>query len=1086
MILPTPADSVGVLVANRGEIACRIIRTIKARGYRAVAVQSQDEAVAGAAAGLHVALADEVITLPGVGASAYLDTEALVAAAQSSDCELVHPGYGFLSESAPFARACTAAGLTWVGPDAEALLLFGDKRATRLRAEELGIPVVPATGLLTSDSKESESAIENEARLRPARELLAEHPSGIAIKALAGGGGRGIRVVSNPSDLAGSVRACASEAEAGFDDARVFAEALITGARHIEVQVIGTPYGVVVLGDRDCSIQRRRQKIVEIAPAPGLSEETRRSLHSDAERLLSTAGYRSLATVEFLVADEGYWLLEVNPRIQVEHTVTETVTGLDLVAAQLDVAAGRIPDAVETTPRGSAIELRISAETLLGSGAPAPSTGQIESVSWPTGPGTRIDTWVSAEVAVTGSFDPLLAKVIIQGPALAVAAASARRALDELRIVGIETNVGVVAAILEILELGNATTSAFDEHAEEIALRAQGFTTPRAVGVVSAPAESKLAHFDTPELEAGEVVLESTLSGTVVSVGDDHNEYVLVEAMKMHHPISGPKAARIRHLVSAGDQVAAGQPLAILEGVAAGEATAAEELEPHPGVDEVQRRHARVRDEAREAQLTKIRSRGRRTARENIEDLVDHGSLVEYGPLVIAAQLQRRSAEDLVANTAGDGLIGGTATIDGHEAVVISYDYSVLAGTQGTRNHLKTDRLIQLAESKRVPIVLFAEGGGGRPGDTDRAPSSGLQVPTFASLARLRGKVPLIAIVSGRTFAGNAALAGVCDLIIATPDANIGMGGPAMVEGGGLGRYRPEDIGPVGVHSDNGVIDFVAEDEAAAVAVARESLAILQGRATAVIGVSNEDSGDEGRAAEAAERTRTIVPADRMRAFAIRDVIDNIADAESFIELRRHHAPGAVTGFVRVGGSPFALIANDNHHLGGAIDVGAARSFTQHLRLAQDHGLPVISLIDTPGFMVGPDSEIEPGVRAFGDLFVAGAALTVPVGSVIIRKGYGLGAMAMATGGFDANDFTIAWPSGEIGPMGLEGAVRLGYAKELASIVDEAERRQREDELIAAEYEQGKALSAAMVFDIDDVIDPASTRDWLMTLTRRR
>jgi acetyl/propionyl-CoA carboxylase alpha subunit/acetyl-CoA carboxylase carboxyltransferase component len=1086
LILPTPTDQVGVLVANRGEIASRIIRTVKARGYRAVAVQSRDEAAAGAAAGLHVALADEVITLTGVGASAYLDTDALVAAAESSDCELVHPGYGFLSESASFAQACTDAGLTWVGPDAEALLLFGDKRATRQRAEELGIPVVPATGLLTSDSEESESAIQNEESLNSARELLAEHPSGIAIKALSGGGGRGIRIVSDTSDLAGAVRACAAEAQVGFGDARVFAEALITGARHIEVQVVGTPNGAVVIGDRDCSIQRRRQKIVEIAPAPGLSEKSRQSLHSDAERLLASADYRSLATVEFLVVDDQYWLLEVNPRIQVEHTVTEAVTGLDLVAAQLEVAAGRTPDDLETTPRGSAIELRISAETLLDSGAPTPSTGRIESVTWPTGPGTRIDTWVTAEVAVTGTFDPLLAKAIIHGPTLAVAAASARRALDELHIVGIETNIAVVAAILETLELGNATTSALDEHAEEIVVRALGLAMSKPVEAVSAPAESEWARFDTPELEAGESVLESTVSGTVVSVGEDHNEYVVVEAMKMHHPISGPRAAGVRHLVSVGDQVTAGQPLAILQGVSEGKAAVVEVPEPHPGVDEIQRRHAGVRDEAREAQLAKIRSRGRRTARENIEDLVDPGSLVEYGPLVIAAQLQRRSAEDLIANTAGDGLIGGTATIDGREAVVISYDYSVLAGTQGTRNHQKTDRLIQLAESKRAPIVLFAEGGGGRPGDTDRAPSSGLQVPTFASLARLRGTVPLIAIVSGRTFAGNAALAGVCDLIIATPEANIGMGGPAMIEGGGLGRHRPEDIGPVGVHSVNGVIDIVAEGEAEAVAFARESLQILQGR-------TNDESrnaverpmGDDGARA-AAERARTIVPADRLRTFAIRDVIDAIADADTFIEVRRNYAPGAVTGFIRVGGHPFALIANDNHHLGGAIDVDAARSFTQHLRLAQDHGLPVISLIDTPGFMVGPESEAEPGVRAFGDLFVAGAALTVPVGSVIIRKGYGLGAMAMATGGFDANNFTIAWPSGEIGPMGLEGAVRLGYAKELAAIADEAERKQREDELIAAEYEQGKALSAAMVFDIDDVIDPANTRDWLMTLTRRR
>ena len=1095
MIAAKSTEAVGLLVANRGEVACRIIRSAKALGYRAVAVQSANEEALGAAAGLHVALADEVVTLPGVGASAYLDPDAIVAAATSAGCGLVHPGYGFLAESPRLARASAEAGLTWVGPDADALELFGDKQATHTRAEDIGIPTPPATGLLTLDDNGSGAGPDAREALRSARALLDTHPAGIAITALAGGGGRGIRIVTASDDLAGALRACASEAAAGFGDVRIFAEALVTGARHIEVQIIGTPEGTVVLGDRDCSIQRRRQKLIEIAPSPGISESLRHRLHSDAARLVASAGYQSLATVEFLVVENEYWLLEVNPRIQVEHTVTEAVTGLDLVAAQLDVAAGRTPaDLKNVKSRGTAIELRISAETLLDSGEPTPSTGRVESLTWPTGPGVRIDTWAAAGVAVTGGFDPLLGKITVHGPNLAMAAASAGRALDEFDVTGIETNAGVLKAITQVLELGSATTSAYDDHAEEIGARAREAHAANPAVTSASMRDSVIGSHSEPDLSPGESLLRATMSGAVVDVSDEHREYVLIESMKMHHPVSGPKAKDIRHLVAIGDQVATGQPLAILLGAETGEVDEAEELEPHPGVAEVQGRHAAVRDEAREYQLAKIRSRGRRTARENIEDLVDPGSFVEYGPLVIAAQTRRRSVDDLIAKTSGDGLIGGPATVDGHEIVVISYDYSVLAGTQGTRNHAKTDRLIQLAESKRVPIVLFAEGGGGRPGDTDRGPSSGLQVPTFASLARLRGILPMITIVSGRTFAGNAALAGVCDLIIATPDANIGMGGPAMIEGGGLGRYKPEDIGPADIHTANGNIDVLADDEAGAVSIAREALGILRGtrREARAENRSEEcsDSFDESPenslGDEKAERARTIVPADRLRSFAIRDVIDAIADDGAFIEVRRNFAPGAVTGFVRVDGHPLVLIANDNHHLGGAIDVDAARSFTQHLRLAQDHGIPVLSLIDTPGFMVGPEAEREPGVRSFGDLFVAGAALTVPVGSVIIRKGYGLGAMAMATGGFDASAFTIAWPSGEIGPMGLEGSVRLGYAKELAAIEDDAERKRHEEELIAAEYEQGKAMSAAMIFDIDDVIDPARTRDWVQTLVRDR
>jgi acetyl-CoA carboxylase carboxyltransferase component len=466
---------------------------------------------------------------------------------------------------------------------------------------------------------------------------------------------------------------------------------------------------------------------------------------------------------------------------------------------------------------------------------------------------------------------------------------------------------------------------------------------------------------------------------------------------------------------------------------------------------------------------------------------VDPCSFVEYGPLVIAAQTQRRSVEDLIRRTSGDGLLGGTATVEGREVVVLSYDYSVLAGTQGTRNHHKTDRLIQLAERRGVPLVLFAEGGGGRPGDTDRAPSIGLGVETFGSLARLRGRVPLVSVVSGRTFAGNAALAGVCDLIIATPEVNLGMGGPAMIEGGGLGRHRPEDIGPAAVHLANGNIDILAEDEADAVAHVKEALSVLTGTARA--GETPVTSGDgvEGASADAvdtslAEAARTAVPADRLRAFAMRQAIEAVVDPGSFTEVRHDFGAGAITGFGRVDGRPFALIANDNHHLGGAIDVDAARTMTHHLRLAQDHGVPVVSFVDTPGFIVGPEAEHEPGVRAFGDLFVAGASLTVPFGAVVIRKGYGLGAMAMMAGSAGAPQFTVAWPSGEMGPMGLEGAVRLGYAKELAAIEDEAERAAEESRLVDELYAQGRAMNAAMLFEIDDVIDPALTREWIRTL----
>src|SRR6202020_2642429 len=416
-------------------------------------------------------------------------------------------------------------------------------------------------------------------------------------------------------------------------------------------------------------------------------------------------------------------------------------------------------------------------------------------------------------------------------------------------------------------------------------------------------------------------------------------------------------------------------------------------------LEEVRHRHLLTLDEGRPKAITKRHNQNRRTARENIADLVDPGSFVEYGALAVAAQRSRRSEDDLIANTPADGLVAGVARIGGAEAAVLSYGYTVLAGTQGMRNHAKTDRVFELAARRKLPVVLFAEGGGGRPGDTDVANIAGLDLMTFRSLGALSGQVPLVSIVSGRCFAGNAALAGVCDVIIATPDANIGMGGPAMIEGGGLGVYPPEAIGPIAVQRRNGVVSLVARDEAHAVSLAKQYLSYFQGS------VSDWTAPDPRLA-------RHVVPQNRLRAYDVHRAIESIVDVGSILELRPDYGVGAVTALIRVEGVAYGLIANSSHHLGGAIDAEAADKVADFLALCESFRLPMISLCDTPGFMVGPDAEKEAAVRRFGRMFVAGARLTVPLGMIIVRKGYGLGAMAMAGGSFHAPQFTVAWPTG--------------------------------------------------------------------------
>lgn len=1067
-----------VVVVNRGEVAVRVLRTARERDWRTSTVHTAEERDA-----LHVRLADDSVPLPGIGAAAYLDVAAVVAAARKAGPgALVHPGYGFLSESAAFASACAAADLVFVGPSPEALEIFGDKTAARAAAERAEVPVIPAT-------RRCAGVAEVEA-------FLLAHPDGVMVKAAAGGGGRGTRAVRDAACLPEAFERCRAEALAGFGDDGVYAEALISDARHIEVQIVADGRDAAAVGDRDCSVQRRQQKVLEVAPAPALPAALRQRLHRWAVRVAETVGCRGVLTVEFLVRGDDAFFLEVNPRLQVEHTVTEAVMGIDLVAVQCDLARGAmladlaLPDA--TAARGYAVQARLNAETVTPGGDVLPSTGTLTMFAPPTGGGLRVDTAAFTGMRQDARFDSLLAKIIACAPSYPAALRRCADALAETVVTGVDTNAGVLRAILAAMSDGRVVpTTWFERHVGELVERASDFA-----GIAQPPfIEQKAAASDIAEtagmarmtLTGDEEAVLSPMGGTVVALAAPGavvaagGEVAVLEAMKMQYVVRAEQDLRVcRHVTAPGAVI---DPRAPLLTFVAAEHDGA--VVDHGAVDldsvradlaEVRARRRAGRDEARPEAVAKRHRLGRRTARENINDLVDADSFVEYGALAVAAQRLRRSPEDLIANTPADGLVAGVATIDAERfgpdrsrVVVLSYDYTVLAGTQGMRNHAKTDRMLELAREQRLPVVFFTEGGGGRPGDTDYPGISGLDVTTFRAMGALSGRVPLIGIVSGRCFAGNAALLGMCDVVIATPDANIGMGGPAMIEGGGLGVYAPEDIGPIEVQRRNGVVHVVAADEAEAVSIARRYLAYFQG-------------ATEDWAAPDPRLSRHVVPENRLRAFDIRAAIDAVADVGSVLELRRDWAVGIVTALIRVEGRPFGLIANNCHHQGGAIDAPAADKLSMFLRLCDAHGLPIVSFCDTPGFMVGPAAEKDGTVTKFSRLFIDSAALSVPLGTVIVRKGYGLGAQAMAAGSFRAPRFVVAWPTGEIGGMGLEGAVRLGFAKELAAIEDPAERQQAFDNLVQLAYDNGKALTAATVLEVDDVIDPADTRRWIATL----
>ncbi|HEX4563438.1 MAG TPA: carboxyl transferase domain-containing protein [Solirubrobacteraceae bacterium] len=579
-----------------------------------------------------------------------------------------------------------------------------------------------------------------------------------------------------------------------------------------------------------------------------------------------------------------------------------------------------------------------------------------------------------------------------------------------------------------------------------------------------------------------ELAITAPFAGVVVAVERGPDDavgagapVVVIEAMKMEHEVLAQASGVVSRVeVEVGDAVHEGQVLMVLDAAPTAAAIAAETPVPdadteRADLEEVRERHARGLDAARPDAVARRRERGRRTARENLDELIDEGTFVEYGPLLFAAQERRRDREELIARTPADGLVAGIGEIEGRRCVAMSYDYTVLAGTQGMRNHQKKDRLFEVAERQRLPLVLFAEGGGGRPGDVDMPIVAGLDCRAFALFAQLSGLVPLVGITAGYCFAGNAALLGCCDVVIATEDSSIGMGGPAMIEGGGLGSYEPDEVGPIGVQYANGVVDLRVADDNESVHTAKRYLSYFTGPRAS------------GEAADQ-RLLRQLVPEARKRPYDVRRVIDTLLDAGSVLELRRGFGVGIVTALARVDGRALGVVANDPTHLGGAIDADGADKAARFIALCDAFELPVLFLCDTPGFMVGPHSERTATVRHFARMFLAGANLSVPSGTIILRKGYGLGAQAMAGGGFKAPLFTVAWPTSEFGAMGLEGAVRLGMRRELEAVEDEQERERVFEAAVAAAYERGRGLSMASYGEIDDVIDPADSRRWIDSL----
>lgn len=1117
-----------LLIANRGEIAIRVARAAADLAIATLAIYSEDDERC-----LHRVKADDCAQLKGRGVKAYLDMDQIIALAKEHGCDAVHPGYGFLSESATFAGKCAANGIQFIGPSAETLSLLGDKVRARMLAEEHGVPVVRGLSEAVSCDR--------------AREFFASLPPGssMLIKAIGGGGGRGMRLVAQEEEIEQAYARAQSEAQTAFGASDVYVEELVRQARHIEVQIAGDHEGGVShLGDRDCSIQRRHQKLIEIAPAPKLPQKMRQAIADAAVELASAAQYRNLGTFEFLVekGNKRFFFIEANARLQVEHTVTEAVTGIDLVQLQLSIAQGKTladlgcAQADVPSARGYAIQARVNMETMAEDGSTRPSGGVLSAFDVPSGPGLRTDTLGYSGYQTSPNFDSLLAKVIghCSDSNFESAVGRTYRALGDFRIEGVKTNITFLQALLQhpdfissrihtrfvddrLAELvasgdhrelffnaagpaGGAKAGARIDSNDPLAVLVHGKTGDMRVGLQTgseptAPPDS----LPTPD---GTVALRAPMQGTVVSInvaaGDDvrPGHLVLVmEAMKMEHEIRSEVSGNIRDLtVAVGDTVYEDHALAFIE---EGEVDLEDEEKElavdldyiRPDVAEIHERHAITLDAARPDAVAKRRNTNQRTARENIDDLCDPGTFVEHGQLVLTPGTGL-PPEEVIRKFPTDGMVTGIGSINGAyfptevaRCVVMSYDYTVLAGTQGAVNHPKTDRMLELAQKWRRPVIFFCEGGGGRAGTGGKrqggrsttspaqsrdvgAAGRPLDTPTFATMGRLSGLVPMVGITSRFCFAGNASLLGCCDVIIATKDSNIGMGGPALIEGGGLGVFRPEEIGPLEVQMASGVVDIAVEDEAEAVAVAKQYISYFQGR------LDDWECEDQ-------RQLRNIVPENRLRIYNVRDVISTLADKGTVLELRPKFGLGMVTALIRIEGRPIGVIANNPLHLSGAIDSDGSDKAARFMQLCDAFDVPILVLCDTPGMMVGPEVERTGLVRHCSRLFVTGANLTVPHVTIVLRKAYGLGAQAMAGGSFKEPFCAVAWPTGEFGGMGLEGQVKLGFRNELAAIEDPQERVRRYDELVEAAYIRGRALNSGVSFAVDDVIDPADSRHWI-------
>lgn len=1078
-----------LLISNRGEIAVRVIRAAADMGISTVSIYPPDDS-----GSLHVHEADESILLDGRGVSAYLDIDQVIGAAVKAGCDSVHPGYGFLSENADFARACKGAGLIFVGPEVDTLELFGDKVRAREVALENDVPVLTGSGELGS-VEEAEKFFNT-----------LDGDKTMILKAVAGGGGRGARAVSDQAEIKGMYAEATAEAMNAFGDGSLFAERLITRARHIEVQILGDGSGEVSnFGERECSVQRRYQKVMEVAPAPNLPDGLRTRIIEAAQRLAAAVNYRSLGTFEFLVdatnlsAESGFYFIETNARLQVEHTVTEAVTGVDLVEAQLNVAAGLSLSDIglnqEDVPelRGYAIQARVNMETVAPDGRTLPSVGTLSAFDPPSGPGVRTDTFGYAGYVTSPSFDSLIAKVIGHSKSSNFEDAIRRtyRALSEFRIEGVATNLPFLQNLLQHPDFAGMKihTRFVDEQVATLAASNNGIHPQRYAEVNPADVVATVSTLEEDiEIPEGSVPVISPTQGIVaeltVAEGDavsKGDQVAVMEAMKFFHTIRSEVSGIVERLIVAqGATALEGQTLAVVRLLDEVDAEFSDRKDTPEAQDRTQRsigwdaeldelalRTHLAHQMGGENNVAFHKGRGKLTVRERIDSLVDLDSFEEIGTLAGSATYD--SDGNLTGFTPANTVIG-VSKINGRKVMVNGGDFTIRGGASDANVGNKTAYSERMAIEWRIPFIRLLDAAGGSVRTFEQIGHTYLpNGPGHDVSPHLLPVVPSVAAVLGSVAGLPAVQAALAHFSVMVKDTSVLFaGGPPVVKAAFGIDITKEDLGDASVQVfQSGVVNNLAESEEEAFDMIRQFLSYLPNNVYEMPPYEEPDDDRNRRD----ESLRDMVPRDNKTVFDPRPILESILDKGSIFEIAPNFGAGRITVLARVNGYPVGVMVNDSRVDGGATDIKAAEKIIRFIEMCETFHLPIINLADDPGFMIGLESESSGMLRVGARLHAVMADTKTPWLTFVIRQIFGVaGGCHIRLSGMHRR---YSWPSGNWGSMHIEGGVDAAYRREIAESEDPPAKR---EEIQNRLKQLASPFRTAQTFLVEEIIDPCDTR----------